>query len=800
MTDSVDFDLTRREMLQLMAAGAAVTAVPSALAAQSTVEKISANSTFDHTGSALGKPVERVDGHLKVAGRATYAIEHQVKDVLFGVVVQSTIAHGNILRMDTAKAKLVPGVIAVYTPDNAPKIAMPTVALKGGAATESFTPLQDNRVLWNGQHIGFIVAETLEQATEAASLIEVDYEEMTAIIDAESPESPRESVEELSISWGNSELAMRDAEVQVHATYTTPREYNSAIELHACIAAWQGDELTVWEPSQWVGGAGAVIAEWMQIDVEKVRVVSPFIGGGFGAKVAPHPHVALTCAAARDLGRPIKTVLTRQQTFTGLGGRPRTSQQLSLGANRDGTLVSIIHRGWNETAMEDVHHEPSNSVTSIMYAVPNFSSEHALRHVHSVNPGWMRAPGENPSSFALEMAIDELSYTLAMDPLELRLKNYAEIDPKSKLPWSTRRLREACIAGAEAFGWSKRKALPRSMREGRELIGWGMAQGTYPVYRTPGQARAILRKDGHIEVHSGGADLGTGTYTILNQTVSEVLGLTGDRVSVILGDTRYPLAPLAGGSQLANVLVGAVHKATVALRDELITLALSSPSSPLMNADPADVVVTEGHVRLKRRPDRGIEFSALLEGIGQDTVDVTADTFSESATPQDRYDANRTFKQIAPPTAGGVSAHSWSAQFVEVRVDEDFGTVRVSRMVGAFDSGRIFNPTLARSQWIGGMIMGLGQALFEDGVYDQATGRVVSASLADYLVAVNADAPDITTLSVGVPDLKATAHGGKAVGELGIVGVAAAIGNAVYHATGKRVRDLPITLEKIIMS
>lgn len=799
MTNPLNIDLTRREMLKLMAAGAAAGALPSAgLAAADTAKAGIPSSARSVADSALGAPIQRVDGQLKVTGLAPYAIEHQVNGMAFGVLVQSTIASGRITRMDTGNALAAPGVIAVYTHTNAPKILPATVFTKGGAATENFLPLQDDRILWNGQHIAFVVAETLEEATEAAQLIEVEYEESAAILHAESLDSPVVTVDALNVVWGDAQTAMKEAEVRVDGVYTTPREYNLPIELHACIAAWEGDRLTVWEPSQWVGGAGGVIAEWMGMDVEKVHVVSPFIGGGFGSKVSPHPHVAITCAAARALGRPIKTSLTRQQTFTGYGGRPKTRQELSLGARRDGTLVAIHHRSWNETAMEDIHQEPCNAVTPMMYAVPNFSSEHSLRRVHTVNPGWLRAPGENPSAYALETAMDELSYKLGLDPLELRLRNYADFDPESKYPWTTRQLKEAYAAGAKAFGWSKRSLQPRSMRDGRELIGWGMATGTYPVRRTPGQAKVTLHRDGRIEVRSAGIDMGTGTYTILAQAVSEALGLPTEKISVILGDTSLPLAPLAGGSQLANVLVGAVHKAAVALRTNLIELAAQDRRSPLWNANINDLIVADGKVRPKRRPTGGIDFTALLHATGRDIIDVTADTFGDAATEQDRYQANRTFKKMLSPTAGGMSAHAWSAQFVEVRVDEDFGTVRVRRMVGAFDSGRVFNPRLARSQWMGGMIMGLGQALLEDGIFDPRTGRVVSASLADYLVAVNADVPDITTLSVGVPDLQATALGGKAVGELGIVGVAAAISNAVYHATGKRVRDLPITIEKLI--
>ena len=394
--------------------------------------------------------------------------------------------------------------------------------------------------------------------------------------------------------------------------------------------------------------------------------------------------------------------------------------------------------------------------------------------------------------------MDELAHLLQIDPIELRLRNWAEQDPHHRIPWTTRRLREAYAAGAKAFGWSGRSPMPRSMRQGRELIGWGMAGGTYPVRRTPGEARVVLWKDGRVEVHSSGADIGTGTYTILAQTAADALGVPLARIQVLLGDTDLPRAPLAGGSQLANVLTGAVHKTCMRACEELVTLAARLPASPLRGIDPSRMQVKGGTVGATNAGREPLRIETLVALSGLDKLVVTSDTFPAAAGEKEKNAADQTFTQMQLPTAGGLSAHSWSAQFVEVRVDEDLGTVRVRRMVGAFDSGRVYNPRLARSQWVGGMVMGLGQALFEEGLSDPRDGRMLNANLADYVVAVNADVPDITTISVGEPDYAATILGGKAVGELGIVGVAAAISNAVFHATGKRVRELPITLDKLI--
>lgn len=788
-------EINRRNLIKSAAVGSALAYTGLAL---NPLTGEAAPLVVKEPNGSLGERASRLDGTLKVKGGARYAIEQAIEGLVYGVVVQSTIPAGRISQIDSTQAEKAPGVIAVYTHLNRLEIQPATPFIKGGAATENFTPLQDDLVRWNGQHIALVVAETFEQATEAASLLEVSYEQTQAIIDPHDPRAKAQPIEALQAKWGDAEAALAAAPVKVEGVYTTPREYNVPMEPHACIAQWQGDGLTVWESSQWVGGARTVIAQWMGVEMANVRVISPYVGGGFGCKIAPHPHVAMTCAAAKVLGRPVKVSLTRAQTFTSYGGRPRTGQKLALGATKDGSLVSVVHEGWNETAIDDTHLEPSTSVTALMYATPHMLARHSIIPVNTVNPGWMRAPGENISTFALETAMDELAYEVNLDPIELRLRNWAATDPKANIPWTTRRLREAYLAGANAFGWSMRSPKPRSMREGRELIGWGMAAGTYPVWRTPGEARIIIHKDGQIEVLSGGTDLGTGTYTILAQTAAQVLEVPTRSIKVSLGDTTLPRAPVAGGSQLANNLTGAVYKAAKIARKEVLRIATTDPKSPLHGMDVANLIFKNGRIKPSQRPGEGVGLAELLKAIGRDRLEISTDTFKAGATEADRDAAAYGFSQMLPATDGGVSAHSWGVHFVEVRVDEDFGTVRVKRMVAAFDSGRVYNPKLAESQWIGGMIMGLGQALLEEGHVDPRDGRIVNASLADYVVPVNADVPDIITIDVGIPDLQASALGGKAVGELGIVGVAAAIGNAVYHATGKRVRDLPITMEKLI--
>ena len=793
MTQNNDFGPDRRTVVTLGAGAAAVATAGAALPGH----KALASEPARLKGTALGAPLPRAEGSLKVAGQARYAIEQQLENMAYGVTVQSTRPAGRIVKIDTAAAKALPGVVAVYTLHNPLKLNKPTVYSKGGGATEEFTPLQDDVVRFNGMHIALVVADTFEQATEAASLLKVEYEDAAPILDINDPKAKPQLIDAMGAAWGDAATALAGAEVKIDVTYTTAREYNAPLEPHACIASWDKGKITVWEPSQWVGGARSVVSEWLAIPIENVRVISPYVGGGFGSKIGAHPHVGLACAASRRLGRPIKVSLTRPQTFTGLGGRPATRQTLSIGASKEGKIVSIVHESWNETAIDEVHVEACNNVTKIMYATPNLASRLNVVPVHTVQPGWKRGPGENPSAYALESAMDELAYALNMDPITLRLANWADTDPSSKLPWTTRQLREAYAAGAEAIGWWKRDPRPRSMREGRELIGYGMAAGAYPMIRTASEAKIVFHADGRIEVLSAGTDIGTGTYTILAQTAADALGVPVATVTVRLGDTVLPRSALAGGSQQANNLTGAVDRAARNARDTLVSLAASDPKSPLAGSKVADLTFDKGSIRPTRRPRGGISISQLLQAVGKDRLEVEGDTFAPGATEAMKNGADRSFSQLKASLEGGISAHSWCAQFVEVRVDEDFGTIRVKRMVAAFDSGRIFNPKLAESQWMGGMIMGLGQTLLEEGYVDQRDGRIVNANFADYAIPVNADVPDVQVISVGIPDMKATALGGKGVGEIGVVGVAPAIGNAVFHATGKRIRSLPITLEKL---
>lgn len=753
----------------------------------------------DAADGMVGGRFSRLDGKLKTTGGATYALEQPVKNLVHAVLVQSTIAAGRVVAVDAGKAKAAPGVLSVFTPEDDLGLLVASDWFGNRPDNQPFHPLP-REVSFNGQAIAAVVAETLEQATEAAKLVKVSYQETQSVTGLDDPDAGEgRLVDMLSVGWGDAEAAYAAADIRIEAEYRTPREYHVPIEPHGLTVKWEGDFLTVWEPSQWTHGMARTYAEWFNIPADNVRIVSPFIGGGFGSKAMGYTYSAVAAAAARKLGRPVKLAVTRPQTFTAYGGRAATRQTIRIGATKDGVIQAIVHRGASETSVLADFPEQTGAATPLLYAVPNLSTQHRLVPVNTVTPGALRAPGKNPSAFGLESAIEELSYAIGMDPLELRLRNYADHDYQSGKPWSTRQLREALTVGAEVFGWSRRSHEPRSMRDGRQLVGWGIGCGTFPVLKAASEALIRILGDGSVEVVSGAIDMGQGTYTILAQTAAEVLGVPAEHVDVKLGDSSLPGATVAGGSMLAGAITGAVHKAATAARDELIGLALNDSNSPFRDTGANTLVIADGRISVPRGEGPSLTLAELMSAIGRDRIETQRNTLPEGANgPEDHKRSWTTMANIEGPTAGDLSMHSWCAHFVEVKVDEDFGTVRVSRVVSAFDCGRIYNPKLAESQWRGGIIMGIGQALLEEGLIDERFGRVINNNMGDYLVPTNADIPHIQVISVGIPDHDASVLGGKGVGEVGIVGVAPAIANAVFHATGKRVRDLPITLEKLI--
>ena len=729
----------------------------------------------------VGAPIDRVDGRRKITGTARYAAETPLPGLTYAVMVESTIPAGTIAAVDAAAATRASGVIAVLTYENAPKVEQH----KGAGMTDRNLPLlQDRIVRYDRQPVAVVVADTFERATDAASLVRIRYDTSVPALSLAhgSGYHPEHSHgDEPSVyERGNVDAAFAGADVKIDRTYTTPVEHHNPMEPHATVATWDGDVLTVYDATQGVFGTRSRLAVAFGIPPANVRVVCPFVGGGFGSKGSAWAHTVLAAMAARAVKRPVKLVLARPQMFGSVGYRPATIQRVALGAKRDGTLVSTLHEVRSQTSIFDEFVEPSAELTKMLYAVPNVRTINTVVPLNAATPTFMRAPGESSGSFALESAMDELAYAVGLDPLEVRLRNHADSDPSKQLPFSSKSLRECYSVGAERFGWSRRVPRARSMRDGGLLVGMGVASATYPTNRSAASALVRLSSDGTAHVFAGTQDLGTGAYTVFSQVAAEELGIPVSSVRFELGDTNFPMGPVSGGSQTTASVGNAVSVAARSARDRAIGLALGDPQSSLHGHDADAIDVRDGRIFLRDRPDVGDTYAAILGRHPQGEIEERGD-----ARPGDEKTA--------------FSMHAFGAQFAEVRVDPELGTVRVVKMVGAFASGRILNAKTARSQYLGGMVWGLSMALHEITRTDARSGRIMNANLADYLVPVNADVPsDFEAYIVPEDDPNVNPLGVKGIGEIGIVGAAAAIANAVYHATGTRVRDLPIQPEKLV--
>ncbi|HYY95986.1 MAG TPA: xanthine dehydrogenase family protein molybdopterin-binding subunit [Pyrinomonadaceae bacterium] len=736
-------------------------------------------------GGVVGRPLDRVDGRLKVTGAARFAAEWPLEHMAHAVLLGSTIANGRIKSFDMSAAEKVPGLLHVMTHENAPRLKPVFTNPAEGDAAGRRVPLQSPTVYYAGQYIAMVVAETLEQARHAAELIRVTYDEQppAAEMDKERGKAyvPKQKVagKPADTLRGNTDAGLAAADVRVDETYRTPTEHHNPMEPHATIAAWDGDRVTVYDATQYTYGVRHAVAASFGIPEENVRVVCKFTGGAFGCKGTVWSHVPLAAAAAREVRRPVKLVTTRQQMFANMGHRAETEQHVVLGAQRDGRLTAIIHEGISHNSTYDEFVEPFTKPTQMMYACDNFRASQRLVPLNVGTPTYMRAPGETPGMFALESALDELSYKLNIDPVRLRLVNHADTDPDTHLPWSTKLLKECYQTGAERFGWSRRKAQPASMRDGRYLVGLGMATAVYPVNHFPSSARVRIRQDGSVLAECSTHDLGTGTYTVLTQVASETLGLPPERIEVVIGDTNLPKAMVSGGSSTVMSVGTSVQGAARAAIAKLLDAARADSRSPLYGASADQVLARDGRVVLKSDPAKGEAYRDLLARAGMKEVEGTYDTQFD--------DKNKKF-----------SSHSFGAHFAEVRVDRDFGEVRVTRFAGVFDIGRVMNRKTGESQMRGGIIMGIGMALMEESVIDPNLGIIVNRDLAEYHMPVHADVPSIDVVLLDNFDEHASPIGAKGAGEIGIVGAAAAIANAVYHATGVRVRDLPITPDKLI--
>jgi xanthine dehydrogenase YagR molybdenum-binding subunit len=729
----------------------------------------------------IGAQVSRLDGPLKVRGEARFAAEYVMEGMVYAALRYSTVARGHITTLDTDAAEAAAGVVLVMTYRNAPRMQPPPLFLSAprAAGGSSLPVMQDDSIHWNGEPVAVVLAETQEQADHAASLIEVAYESSSPRTFEQARANPRtpDSLvgQPVQVLVGDAEAALIDAAHSVDLVYTTPRHNHNAIEPHAVTLAWDGDELIVHDASQGVKLHAWTFAQVFGIEEDQVHLTSLYVGGGFGGKTLWSHHL-LAAAASRLAGRPVRVTLSREGVYRLVGGRTNTEQRVAIGADDDGRFTALIHTGISAMTPYNALAEQFTFPARHMYATETLKTDQQVVDMDMLANSFMRAPGESVGTFALESAIDELAGQLGLDPIELRIRNEPEQDPSSGLPFSARHLVEAWRAGVERFGWEQRAA-PGTRQEGEWLIGMGCATATYPYHRFPGGgARIRLDKTGHATVEVPANDMGMGTSTTQTIITAERLGLPLERVTVSHGDSSFPGSMLAGGSGQTASIIGAVIAAHRALVEQL--LALIDGDSPLAGLTADEVGGRDEGLCELADPSRWQSYSTILERAGRDELTVVA-----SAADPEETQAH--------------SMHSTGAVFCELRVNTVTGETRVDRLLGSYDCGRIINPKTAESQFRGGIIMGIGLALMEDTEFDERTARIMNPSLAEYHVPVHMDVPNIEVMWTDIPDAYAPA-GARGIGEIGITGVAAAIANAIYNATGRRVRDLPITLDKML--
>ena len=740
----------------------------------------------------VGSPRSRVDGPAKVTGDATYAAEFTSPDLAHAYIVESSIARGKITAIDTAAAEAVPGLVRIFTHENRPKTAWFSSKYQDmvGPPGEPFRPLASDEVQYSGQPIALVVAESFDVARHAASLVRVAYEQhphetdlSRARHDSYEPPKKRSGIAPPPKPRGDAVKAFGEAPVRVSAEYSIATEHHNPMEPHATTVIWDGEgQITVHDKTQGVQNSQAYVASVFGLSSDDVRVVAPYVGGGFGAGLRPQHQLFLAVMASLALERSVRLELTRQQMFSHVH-RPETINTLSLGAGDDGRLHSIQHHAVAATSQFEDHQEVVVNWSGLLYPAKNVDLRYELAKLDTYSPGDMRAPGAPLGLFALESAMDELAVATGIDPVELRLRNYAERDDNDDVPFSSKELRACYREGAAQFGWSKRSARPGSMREGRELVGWGMASGVWEANMMKTSVRAVLGADGKLAISCATSDIGTGTYTILTQIAADALGLPMDQVSVALGDSSLPASPVQGGSWTAASAGSAVMAACQSLREKLVEQAGKIEGSALVAATIDDVAFADGKIVLRTNAAKAVSLADAVAAGGDHQVEA-----QESAGPG----------LVGMMLPKSHSSYTHAAVFAEVRIDEDLGVLRVTRIVNAVAAGRILNPKTARSQIIGGVVWGIGMALHEETLTDHKLGRMMNHSLAEYHVPANADIHDIEVIFVEEHDDKASPIGVKGLGEIGIVGTAAAIANAVHHATGKRMRSLPITIDKIL--
>ncbi|CAM3971639.1 Xanthine dehydrogenase yagR molybdenum binding subunit [Bordetella tumbae] len=746
-------------------------------------------SMFAHP-DAIGQPSVRIDGPLKVSGTARYAADFMLPDMLYAVPVCATIAHGRVAGLDAQAVEIMPGVHAVIHHGNRPPLYRAT----SGTIDEARPPLDDNVVRYYGQYVALVVADTLEQAQAAANAVHVSYDADTpdvsppgqGDISAQSDEASRsvgvEGEASLTIESerGDAPAAYASAAVQIDAVYTTPVETHNAMELHACVAAFDGQAYTLYESTQGVVNHRDVVAQMLGTGKENVRVISHYLGSGFGGKLWPWPHSLLAAAASRLLGRPVKVVISRAMTFQSAGHRPYTHQHMRLGATREGRLVSVQHHYLSQASMLDDYRERCGQATPRMYSTPNLQVCWGLARRHVGAPTSMRGPGAVPGMYALESAMDELAVALQIDPVALRLRNEPQHDEGTGLPFSSRHLRECLQQGAERFGWHYRQPAVGAMHRGDEVLGWGMAACSWPGLRMPTDASVSLHADGSARLVCATQDIGTGTYTILAQLVSAETGIALERIQVGLGDTQFPPGPVSGGSAATSSIVPAALEATRKAVRAACRLAVDTEGP---YAGQAEQSLTMRHGRICVADDKA--------DAGVPLAQVFARTGVASVAGDGHGGSGKALKKQ-------YSISSYGAHFVEVAWHPATARLRVARVVTVIDGGRVVNPRTGRNQIEGAIVMGVGMAMLEQTHYDTRSGAPVNSNLADYIMATHADAPQLDVSFLDYPDLIWNEVGARGIGEIGLAGIAAAITNAVYHATGVRVRSLPVRIEDLL--
>lgn len=712
----------------------------------------------------VGTPASRVDGPLKVTGAATYAADNPVPDFVHAVLVCSTVGAGAVQNVDTSASARSPGVLRILTDFSGVTL-----------------PYDIRRVAFFGQPVAVVVGDSLEAAAHGAALVEVQYAAGASVTDIDAPQAlPTPGHNQVDYARGNPEAALRAAPVVTDMQYGIARNNHNPMELPSTVAKWDGDRLTVWDKVQSIVGAQAAHAKAHGIPPDHVRVICPFVGGAFGSAGQTWPHQLLASFAARKMGRAVKLVLTRQQMYGGIGYRPTSRQRMAIGADRTGHIGAIIHEGRTETARYAMFEDGLTTSPKFMYTSPGMRSTYRVVPLDVNVPTPMRGPGATSGTFALESAMDDLAHRLGMDPIELRLRNEPDHDQTDGLPFSTRRLSECLRRGADEFGWSRRNPTPRAVRDGERLIGIGTAAAGYHTTRSESDAMARINADGTADVQTATSDMGPGTYTSMSQVAADALGLPLARVRFALGDSDYPVAPSHSGSRTMASVGSAVYTVTNSLRDRLVRTAVVDPGSPLNGAAPEDVSVADGRMFVVADPARGETYRDFLTRRGWPSAD-NRGTWAPDAATSERY-----------------SMYAYGAVFAEVAVDDSLGVVRIQRIHACYDAGRVVNPKLAHSQAIGGMVGGIGMALLEGTELDHRDGRIVNANMSDYLVPVNADVPALDATFLTAEDTIANPIGVKGLGEIVIVAVPAAIANAVFNATGKRVTELPIRLENLL--